>query len=192
MKNSPIGRLELPWYRHPSRVVKAGNAKLSSPPSLQNLWTRFLCLNNSGERCPAEQAVSRLHFWARCSGGGPTFKTATWLDVYVFGNRHTSSANMVGMLQSYWQGLAEREGSQSFWKSKAECSSFLFFFFFPTNYFNNHQIYPHVLTWTLFFQARHVTVNNYGCKRNKSYGHIGTTMKWGRSVGKGKLWVVLE
>lgn len=147
MKNSLTGRLKLLWYRHSSPVVKAGNAKPSSPPSLQNLWTHFLCLNSSGERCPAEQAVSRLHFWAKCSGCGPTFKPATWLCVYLFGNRHTSSANMVGMLQSYRQGLAEPEGSQSFWKSKAERPSF----FFPppsTNYFNNQLIYPRVLTWT--------------------------------------------
>lgn len=28
-----------------------------------------------------------------------------------------------------------------------------------------------------FFQARHVTVNSYGCSRNKSCGHTGITMK---------------
>lgn len=37
-----------------------------------------------------------------------------------------------------------------------------------------------------------LTVNNYGCSRNKSCGHISTTMKWGKSVGKkgncGRFW----
>lgn len=43
-----------------------------------------------------------------------------------------------------------------------------------------------------FFQVMHVTVTNYGCSRNKSCGLIGSAVKWGKSVGRGKLWAVVE
>lgn len=123
-----------------------------------------------GEAEGSRRGVGGRHHH-RC---GHAFKAATWLHVHVhvLGNKHSSSADMVGMLQSPRQGLAESEGSQSFWKSKAKCVSFLFFLPLITL-----MIIKSIWVFSLglhFFQAMLVTVNNCGWSRNRSYGLIGT------------------
>lgn len=88
-------------------------------------------------------------------------------------------------MQSHWQGLEESKESQSFRKKRMSP-------LFSPQYLLQQSpklspgFYLGIHFFLNFFQAMHVTVNNYGCRRNKSCSLVGTAMKWGESDGKGE------
>lgn len=80
-----------------------------------------------------------------------------------------------------WQGCCKTIGrdwqsqkvAKDFEKVKQNASPF----FVPLITSTITKFIPMLSLGLYLFQAMHVTVNNYGCSRNKSCGHIGSAMK---------------